>query len=67
MHRRFDILHHTAASYCISCILKPTKRSKSIPLEKYKRNIILQGNTEYCLLHVHVKYLTERRKNNLGI
>ena len=26
-----------------------------MPLEKYEGNIIFQGNTEYCLLHVHVK------------
>ena len=26
-----------------------------MPLEKYKRNIVLQGNTEYCSLNVHVK------------
>ena len=36
-----------------------------MPLEKYWRNIILQCNTEYCLLHVRVKYLTERTEKKL--
>ena len=38
-----------------------------MPLEKYQRNIVLQGNTEYCLLHVHEKYLTERKEKKLMI
>ena len=36
-----------------------------MPLEKYWRNIIPQCNTEYCLLHVRVKYLTERTEKKL--
>ena len=32
-----------------------------MPLEKYKRNMILKGISEYNLIYVHVKWLTEMK------
>lgn len=37
-----------------------------MPLVKYKRNITLQGITEYSLLHVHVKKFTETEKKMMN-
>ena len=36
-----------------------------MPLEKYKRNMILKGISEYNLIYVHVKWLTEMKGKKL--